>query len=94
MLHRIGENARNEFEAIWKEWLRQPHKARTIIADELSSRNVQIRAHMLRSDIFKDHRLVRYIMEQYVPVTLKKVVPVDVIMKRVSENYQHAICAM
>lgn len=94
VLNRVCENARNEFEAIWNEWLRKPHKARTIIADELSSKNIQIRAHMLKSDIFKDEKLVRYIMEQYVPLTLKKVVSVDTIMKRVPENYQHAICAM
>ncbi|KPI82732.1 Glutamate dehydrogenase [Leptomonas seymouri] len=49
---------------------------------------------MLSSDIFQNRDLVRYVLEQYTPTTLKEVVPIDVIMQRVPENYQHAICAM
>lgn len=94
ILDRIEENAKLEFEAIWREWEKNPLQPKTLIADALSSKNVKIRATMLSSDIFQNKDLVRYVMEQYAPKTLKEVVPVDVMMQRVPENYQHAICAM
>lgn len=94
ILDRIEENAKLEFEAIWREWEKNPAQPKTLIADALSSKNVKIRANMLSSDIFDNKELVRYVMEQYAPKTLKEVVPVDVMLQRVPENYQHAICAM
>ncbi|KAG5509131.1 hypothetical protein JKF63_06140 [Porcisia hertigi] len=94
ILDRIEENAKLEFKAIWREWEKDPQQSKTLIADALSRKNVQIRKNMLSSDIFQNPALVRYVMEQYAPKTLKEVVPVDVMLKRVPENYQHAICAM
>lgn len=91
---RIQHNAEMEFNAIWREWEKNPATPKTIIVDELSSKNVMIRADMLGSDIFKDKALVRRIMCAYTPKTLQEVVPMDVILQRVPENYQHAICAM
>ncbi|KAK7196070.1 glutamate dehydrogenase [Novymonas esmeraldas] len=94
ILDRIEENAKLEFNAIWREWEKDPQQSRTLLIDTLSSKNVQIRANMLSTDIFQNRKLVRYVMEQYAPATLKAVVPVEVMMQRVPENYQHAICAM
>ncbi|CAC9472786.1 glutamate dehydrogenase [Leishmania infantum JPCM5] len=94
ILDRIEENAKLEFNAIWREWEKDPQQSKTLIADALSRKNVQIRASMLSSDIFKNRDLVRYVMDQYALKTLKEVVPVDLMLKRVPENYQHAICAM
>lgn len=94
ILGRIEENAKLEFNAIWREWEKNPQQSKTLLADALSSKNVQIRANMLSSDIFQNKNLVRYVMEQYAPKTLKEVVTTDVMLQRVPENYQHAICAM
>ncbi|KPA75099.1 putative mitochondrial glutamate dehydrogenase (GDH) [Leptomonas pyrrhocoris] len=94
ILDRVEENAKLEFEAIWREGEKNPQQPKTLIADALSSKNVQIRANMLSSDIFQSKDLVRYVMGEYAPKTLKEVVPVDVMLQRVPENYQHAICAM
>lgn len=94
ILDRIEQNARMEFDAIWREWEKNPQQAKTLIIDALSSKNVQIRANMLSSDIFENEDLVRYIMKQYAPKTLLEVVPVDTMLQRVPKNYQHAICAM
>eukprot|EP00796_Vickermania_ingenoplastis_P001329 gene1328-772_t len=91
---RIVDNAEKEFEAIWANWLQNPSQPKTLISDALSSKNVQIRANILKSDLFKDKRLVKYIMNEYVPKTLLEVVPIDTVLQRVPVNYQHAICAM
>ncbi|EPY20041.1 glutamate dehydrogenase [Strigomonas culicis] len=94
ILDRIEENARLEFEAIWSESLRNPSMPRTLIADALSSKNVQMRANMLNSDLFENKDLVRYILKLYTPKTMLEKVDIDAIMQRVPVSYQHAICAM
>nr|AGT02586.1 glutamate dehydrogenase [Strigomonas oncopelti] len=94
ILDRIEENARLEFEAIWSESLRNPKMPKTLIADALSSKNVQMRANMLNSDLFENRDLVRYVMKLYTPKTMLEKVDIDAIMQRVPVNYQHAICAM
>ncbi|KAG5504625.1 hypothetical protein JIQ42_06463 [Leishmania sp. Namibia] len=94
ILDRIEENAKLEFNAIWREWEKDPNQPKTLIADALSRKNVQMRANVLGSDIFQNRDLVRYVMDQYALKTLKEVVPVDVMLERVPKNYQHAICAM
>ncbi|CCW65295.1 unnamed protein product [Phytomonas sp. EM1] len=91
---RIEKNAENEFNAIWSEWKKDPSKPKTLIADALSSKSVKIRADILKSDIFADKKLVRHVMMEYAPKTLLEVVPIDKMLQRVPEVYQHAICAM
>ncbi|KAG5482907.1 hypothetical protein LSCM1_06943 [Leishmania martiniquensis] len=94
ILDRIEANAKLEFNAIWREWEKDTTQPKTLIADALSRKNVQMRANVLSSDIFQNRDLVRYVMDQYALKTLKEVVPVDVMLERVPKNYQHAICAM
>jgi len=94
IVKRVDENAQREFDAIWREWEKNPSQPKTLIADALSNKNVQIRANMLASDIFQNKDLVRYVLLEYTPKTLLEVVPINTLMERVPENYQHAICAM
>nr|AGT02522.1 glutamate dehydrogenase [Herpetomonas muscarum] len=94
ILERLEHNAELEFDAIWREWEKNPSQPKTLIADALSAKNVDIRANMLASDLFKNEKLVRYVMSQYAPKTLLEVVPVEKLCERVPQNYQHAICAM
>ncbi|ESL06692.1 glutamate dehydrogenase [Trypanosoma rangeli SC58] len=94
IIARIENNAQREFDAIWRDHESHPGMAKTIIADTLSGKNVQMRASMLASDAFKNQKLVRYILQNYTPKALLDVVPLDVLMQRVPVAYQHAICAM
>lgn len=94
IMERVEENARREFDAIWRESERHPGKPRTLISDELSTKNVEIRSHLLNSDLFKSEVLMRYVMQAYTPRTLLEVVPIETILQRVPTNYQRAICAM
>ncbi|CCW67792.1 unnamed protein product [Phytomonas sp. Hart1] len=94
VIARVDENAEKEFNAIWSEWKKDTSKSRILISDALSSKNVKIRANMLKSDIFEDKKLVRYLMMEYAPKTLLQLVPIDKMLQRVPEGYQHAICAV
>ncbi|EKG01927.1 glutamate dehydrogenase, putative [Trypanosoma cruzi] len=94
IIDRIEDNARREFEAIWRDHESHPGMSKTLISDTLSEKNVKVRANILASDVFKNKKLVRYILFHYTPKTLLEVVTVDELMNRVPIAYQHAICAM
>ncbi|RNF15104.1 glutamate dehydrogenase [Trypanosoma conorhini] len=94
IIARVESHALREFDAIWRDHESHPGMPKTIIADTLSSKNVKVRASILASDVFKNQKLVRYILLNYTPKTLLDVVPLEVLMQRVPVAYQHAICAM
>eukprot|EP00796_Vickermania_ingenoplastis_P001323 gene1323-769_t len=94
IVQRVLQNARNEFDAVWSNWERDTKQSRLLVADAISNRIVDVRAHILDSDLFGDKRLVKYILREYVPKTLLEVVPIEKVLERVPVNYQHAICAM
>lgn len=94
IMQRLETNAKLEFNAIWTEWEKNPQQPKTLIADALSAKNVNIRANMLASSIFENKKLLRYLMNEYTPKTLAEVVDLDTLCTRVPENYQKAIGAM
>lgn len=91
---RVENNARREFEAIWREHEASPTKPKTLICDALSEKIVVIRTNILKSNVFEDHQFLKYVMLNYTPKTLQGAVPIETLMERVPANYQHAICSM
>lgn len=91
---RLEENAKKEFNAIWNEYERNPTVPKSIISDKLSAKIVEIRGYLLHSSLMQDKKLMKYILDQYIPLTLKSHVAINEIMERVPSNYQHAIAAI
>jgi glutamate dehydrogenase len=91
---RVEHNARREFDAIWREYEANPLRPKTLICDDLSRKIVEIRQHILNSDIFDDKKFMFYVINQYAPNTLKYTVPVGTIVQRVPEKYLRAIGAI
>jgi len=90
----IYNNARREFELIWRIAQEHPDIPKSIITDRLSRKIVEIRGFIYESSMFDDKKFVRYVLDAYAPKTLKEAVSVDEMMKRVPENYQRAICSI
>lgn len=90
----IEGRAEREFELIWKTQQDHPTRPKTLIIDALSRKIVDIRSFILRSNLFDDKKIMRYILDQYTPKTIKTVVTLDEIMTRVPESYQKAICSV
>ena len=90
----IEGRADREFELIWKTQQDHPGRPKTLIIDALSRKIVDIRSFILRSNLFDDKKIMRYILDQYTPKTIKTVATLDEIMERVPESYQKAICSV
>lgn len=90
----IHNNAKREFELIWRIAQEHPEIPKAIITDRLSRKIVEIRGFIYESSMFEDKKFVRYVLDCYAPKTLKDAVSVDEMMKRVPENYQRAICSI
>ncbi|MDZ7330475.1 MAG: NAD-glutamate dehydrogenase [candidate division KSB1 bacterium] len=86
----IRENARLEFEVIWKE----NQKSKTpmaILSDQLSDKINKVTDSIHRSDLFDDLALRKAVIERHCPAALVKLLGIDEILARVPENYQRAI---
>ena len=92
---RIQDNARREFECLWRESRRGKCGGMiTLVSDELSQRIVNMRKYVSESTLFENKQLVRYILKKYVPAALLEIVPIDVLMQRVPTNYVRSIFAI
>ena len=92
IVQRVQDNARREFECLWRESRRGKCGGMiTLVSDDLSQRIVNMRKYVYESNLFENKQLVRYILKKYVPLPLQEVVPVDVLMQRVPKNYVRSI---
>jgi len=93
----IEHNAKREFDCLWEEKRRGSLDGRmTLISDALSSKIVQIRKFISDSskDLFDDVPLRNYVLNQYLPATLKKSLPLERVLERVPHPYLVAIFAV
>jgi glutamate dehydrogenase len=86
----IKENARLEFEAIWKE-----HKAtkipRSTLSDTLSIAITKLDEELQKADLWKNETLRRSVLQDALPKLLLEKIGLDLIIKRVPDNYLRAI---
>lgn len=88
----IKQNARMEFEIIWKENTRTGIP-RAILTDMISEKINQIKDSIRESDLIKDKALLRKVIEVGVPASLIKLVGVNRIINKLPENYLRALFA-
>jgi len=88
----IRENARLEFEIIWKENDRKGIP-RAILTDLISEKINLIKDAVNRSELFNDKALVKKVIEKGVPATLIQQVGINRLLSRVPENYLRALFA-
>ena len=89
---KIIENAANEFQCIWKEYMRlQGSKTRTVISDELSQTLNNLQAELEGSDLFDDIPSRHGVMKRAIPKTLVDQIGLDTLLKRLPEAYQRAL---
>jgi len=88
----IRQNARLEFEIIWKENERTSIP-RAILTDMISEKINQIKDAVRESELIKDKTLLKKVIETGVPKSLIKLVGVNRIINKLPENYLRALFA-
>jgi len=92
ILEIIRENARLEFEIIWKE--NEARKIpRAVLSDLISEKINQIKDAVSRSDLLRDRALFRKVSECCIPRVLVKEIGFTKILRRVPAAYLKAIFA-
>ncbi|KAI5846676.1 Glutamate/Leucine/Phenylalanine/Valine dehydrogenase-domain-containing protein [Tricharina praecox] len=86
----IQNNARLEFEAIWREH-EQTAKPRSLISDELSVAITKLDEELQKTDLWNNVPLRTSILEDALPHLLVKQIGLDTILERVPANYLKAI---
>lgn len=94
-VHRVIENnARLEFECIWKENVEQPTKTKALISDELSIAISKLDDELQCSGtLWSNELLRRVVLEQALPDMLIKQIGMDVLLQRIPEAYLRAVFA-
>eukprot|EP00760_Papus_ankaliazontas_P032767 PhM_4_TR5957/c1_g1_i1/m.15780/K15371/GDH2; glutamate dehydrogenase len=88
----INRNCRREFHCIEREHARLGGKVtRSVLSNQLSLRMNVLNHRVLNAGMARDHTLRAKVLNRYLPKILLEKVPLDVLMKRVPEAYQHAI---
>ncbi|KAI9738811.1 MAG: NAD-dependent glutamate dehydrogenase [Cirrosporium novae-zelandiae] len=86
----IKNNARLEFEAIWREH-QQTGKPRSIISDVLSVAITSLDEDLKQSGLWENVPLRRSVLSDALPKLLLEKIGLDTILKRVPENYLRSI---
>ncbi|ORY69467.1 NAD-specific glutamate dehydrogenase [Pseudomassariella vexata] len=86
----ICENARLEFEAIWREH-EQTGIARSILSDKLSNAITELDEELQHSDLWKDEKIRQAVLTDALPKLLLDKIGLDTIVSRVPEAYLRAI---
>jgi glutamate dehydrogenase len=86
----IKNNARLEFEAIWREH-EQTKIPRSTLSDTLSVAITKLDEELQKTDLWKDEKLRRSVLEDALPKLLREKIGLDLIIERVPENYLRAI---
>jgi glutamate dehydrogenase len=86
----IEENARLEFEAIWREHARTK-KPRCVLSDELSLEIIKLDEELQQTNLWDNVSLRKIIMEEALPNTLLEQLGLETILERVPVPYLKAI---
>jgi len=92
VIESIKQNARMEFEIIWKENARTG-LPRAVLTDLISEKINQIKDAVRESDLIKDKTLLKKVIEMGVPKSLIELVGVNRIISKLPENYLRALFA-
>ncbi|KAF4119754.1 glutamate dehydrogenase [Geosmithia morbida] len=87
---KIQENARLEFEAIWREHERTG-TPRSVLSDELSWAITDLDEELQRSDLWRDDAIRKSVLRDALPALLLDKVGLDTIISRVPDSYLRAI---
>lgn len=87
---KIKENARLEFEAIWREH-KETKIPRSTLSDTLSVAITRLDEELQKTDLWKNEKLRRSVLTDALPKLLLDKIGLDLIIKRVPENYLRAI---
>jgi len=88
--NRIEENARLEFECIWKEHA-ETKLPRTLITDKLSEKINKLNDNIQRSDLWKEETIRKRVLADALPKKLQSLIGLDAIIQRVPQAYLQAI---
>jgi len=86
----IKENARLEFEAIWREH-EQTKIARSTLSDTLSVAITRLDEELQKTELWKNEKLRRSVLRDALPKLLLEKIGLDLIIERVPDNYLRAI---
>ena len=86
----IRNNARMEFEILWNENKRSKTPL-SLLTDQLSDRINTVSDSIRDSDLWKDSKVFKSVIEQHCPPSLVDMVGIEEIMQRVPKNYLQAI---
>lgn len=86
----IQNNARLEFEAIWREH-EQTGKPRSILSDELSLAITNLDEELQKTDLWNNIALRHSVLQDALPNLLIEKIGLDTLLKRVPENYLKSI---
>lgn len=86
----IEDNARLEFEAIWREHART-RKPRCVLSDEISLEIIKLDEELQKTALWDNISLRKTIMMEALPKTLLKQIGLDLILERVPVAYLKAI---
>jgi glutamate dehydrogenase len=86
----IKQNARLEFEAIWREH-QLSGKPRSIISDELSVAITKLDEELQKTNLWENIKLRRAVLADALPKLLLEKIGLDLIIERVPDNYLRAI---
>ncbi|PQE30774.1 hypothetical protein CJF32_00005985 [Rutstroemia sp. NJR-2017a WRK4] len=86
----IKNNARLEFEAIWREH-EETKIPRSTLSDTLSVAITKLDEELQNSDLWKDEKLRKSVLQDALPQLLLEKIGLETIMERVPDNYLRAI---
>jgi glutamate dehydrogenase len=87
---RIAENARLEFECLWREHQKTGIPS-AVLTDQLSDKINTLQAEICASSLWSDEKLCRCVLEEALPRCLQRLLGLDTIIKRVPQTYLLAI---
>ncbi|CAL3965718.1 unnamed protein product [Diplocarpon coronariae] len=87
---KIRDNARLEFEAIWREH-KQTKIARSTLSDTLSIAITKLDEELQKTELWKDIKLRNSVLEDALPKLLLEKIGLELIIQRVPDSYLRAI---
>jgi glutamate dehydrogenase len=87
---KIKENARLEFEAMWREH-ELTGKPYSLLSDELSLAIVKMDEELQASDLWNNQRLRRAVLNEALPNLLIEKIGLDTLLGRIPEKYLRSI---
>jgi glutamate dehydrogenase len=87
---KIQDNARLEFEAIWREH-EQTGTPRSVLSDKLSNAITTLDEELQHSELWENERIRRSVLADALPTLLIEEIGLDTIIQRVPDAYLRAI---